>query len=291
MTTILLFLMVVIVAAVVVLVYRMIDRSDADISISPDLDEDVTLMNRIEVIDSRESLQEFMLAEGIAHADRPQELIPYHDLIRYTNGFAREILEGARSLNIDLFKIPVDGLPNRKTAIRIYTRLENRLREQSEEAFNVPFFPYDSNVLLGYTLHIEHWEPKIESELEATLQGWERYPYPPIEYGDTVVMEILLLSESIFNSPYKAVPMDELSQLVVRNMEDRRNVASLMYRSYKEMIMTRPDSSFYHEYDRYQYTIKRWMVRWVDQLTSMNAIPFDRLYHLGVQKRRQKRRL
>lgn len=290
MTTILLLLIVIIVAAIVMVLYRMIDRSDADISVSPDSDEDLTKMNRVEVIDSRESLQEFMLAERIARADRPQELKLYNDLIRYTNGFAREILEGSRSLDIDLFKIPVDGLPNRKTAIRIYTRIENRMREHREQAFNVPFFPYDSKVLLGYTLHVEHWEPKIESELEATLQRWDRFPYPPIEYSDTVVMEILLLSESIFNSPYKAVPMDELSQLVVRSMEDRREVALLMYRSYKEMIMIRPDYSFYHEYDRYQYTIKRWMVQWVDQLTSMNAIPFDRLYHLGVQKRRQQRR-
>ena len=290
MTLFMLLAFLVLVAGIVVLIYRKVEKSDDGISIRSAEDEDQALMSRVDVVDSRESLQEFMLAEGIARADRPQELIPYHDLIRYTNGFAREILEGSRSLNIDLFKIPVDGLPNRKTAIRIYTRLENRMREYRGQAFNVPFFPYDSNVLLGYTLHVEHWEPKIESELEATLQRWDRYPYPPIEYGDTVVMEILLLSETFFNSPYKAVPIDELSQRVVRSMEDRCEVASLMYRSYKEMIMIRPDYSFYHEYDRYEYTIMGWLVQWVDQLTSMNAIQFDRLYHLGVQKRRQKRR-
>jgi hypothetical protein len=290
MTLFMLLAFLVLVAGIVVLIYRKVEKSDDGISIRSAEDEDQALMSRVDVVDSRESLQEFMLAEGIARADRPQELIPYHDLIRYTNGFAREILEGSRSLNIDLFKIPVDGLPNRKTAIRIYTRLENRMREYRGQAFNVPFFPYDSNVLLGYTLHDEHWEPKIESELEATLQRWDRYPYPPIEYGDTVVMEILLLSETFFNSPYKAVPIDELSQRVVRSMEDRCEVASLMYRSYKEMIMIRPDYSFYHEYDRYEYTIMGWLVQWVDQLTSMNAIQFDRLYHLGVQKRRQKRR-
>lgn len=241
----------------------------------------------IDNIDSADALQRFMEREGINCPEHPHDLLPHEQLKRHTDSFAREIIEGARQLTIDLLAIPLDSQPGRKTAVRLFTRVENRVRELRGESTKAPFYPYDSYYLLTYLDHISIWQPRIEGDASKWLTDWNRRK---AQLGDETVTSKLMATPYFRSSVYGHLDMFEAVGLVRNDAVCRIEFSELLLRSYMCYMTNVPDS--YSTADpAYKDTDKMLVVEAVKSLMKRGINPFDILYGMGEDSFKRKRKV
>jgi hypothetical protein len=239
----------------------------------------------IDVIDSSDTLLRFMEREEISSRDNPNELLPHHELLKHTNAIAREIVEGERVLSFDLVAIPLSANPGRKAAVRLFIRIENRVRELRGENDEIPFFPYDSYVLLTYLDHVEMWEARILHNPEKCLTKWTWAGVSRIaadRYASGLI-QALMTSSAFKNSTYGCLQWDELASQANQSQDVRIELMRLMFESYMSIMMEeydvvlvsrRPGIGWY-------VGLKEKLVEIVKAMNRDGVNPFDVLFYVG----------
>jgi hypothetical protein len=239
----------------------------------------------IDVIDSSDALLRFMEREEISSRDSPHELLPHHELLKHTNAIAREIVEGERVLSFDLIAIPLSANPGRKAAVRLFIRIENRVRELRGENGEIPFFPYDSYVLLTYLDHVEMWESRILNNPEKSLTKWVGASRSAADRYASELIRILASTSHFRDSVYGCFQWDELASQANQNENVRIQLIRLMLESYMSFMMKEPDAVRLQSrpgIGRY-ISLKEDVVEYVKMMTKDGVNPFDVLFYVGTE--------
>lgn len=221
-----------------------------------------------------------MEREGVNCPEHPHELLPHQQLKRHTDSFAREIIEGTRQLTIDLLAIPLDSQPGRKTAVRLFTRVENRVRELRGESTKAPFYPYDSYYLLTYLDHISIWQPRIEQDAETWLSEWD----PRKALWCESLADELLATPYFRKSKFGPLGKEEAIKMVRKDPSCRRFMNEVLLKSYADFVMNVPDVSYgTHSMsdNPTRNTAKTCLIEEVKNVASQGVNPFDVLYGMG----------
>ena len=240
----------------------------------------------IDVIDSSDALLRFMEREEISSRDNPNELLPHHELLKHTNAIAREIVEGERVLSFDLVAIPLSANPGRKAAVRLFIRIENRVRELRGENDEIPFFPYDSYVLLTYLDHVEMWEARILHNPENCLTKWTWAGTSRIA-ADRYAFDLIWILRSSFvrDTTYGCFQWDELVSQANQSEDARIQLMQMMFESYRRFVMSEPDALRLPKsagINRY-ISLKEDVVEYVKMMIKDGVNPFDVLFYVGTE--------
>jgi hypothetical protein len=237
----------------------------------------------IDVIDSSDTLLRFMEREEISSRDNPNELLPHHELLKHTNAIAREIVEGERALSFDLVAIPLSANPGRKAAVRLFIRIENRVRELRGENRKMPFYPLDSYVLLTHIDQVETWESRIFRFPLQQMTDWERLSLSMSTY----FVSSLVSTKVYIASKYSGLSLSEVSELASNCNDDRIALMQIMYSAYLEFVMNVPDYPYTarsYSPGRPDDSTKEYAVEWVKQMTNLGVNPFDVLFYMSTER-------